>query len=108
MKLLSRKDTKVIKSFLQIHIPDFIYEYDDERYDLMECYEIGFTFAHDLLRGRKINPNASPWGDGESVIFESGFEDLLSNIRENNIDSDVDAFCRVFLEVLSVFKMYFE
>lgn len=107
MKLLSREETKTVRSFVQVYIPDYIRDYRDAQFDLMDCYEIGFTFAKDLLRGRMIDPGVSPWGDGNSVIFDPNYEKLLLDIQNANLGTDINNYCRSFLEVLGVFKSYF-
>lgn len=107
MKLLGREEAKTVRAFLQVHIPDYIREYRDGQFDLMDCYEIGFTFANDLLRGRKIDPNTSPWGDGQSVIFNPNYIKLLLDIQNSNVDVDTNNYCHIFLEALSIFTSYF-
>ena len=107
MKLLSKEEVKMVRAFLEIPIPEYIREYRDEQIDLMDCYEVGFTFANDLLRGRKINPHASPWGDGKSVIFDPCYVKLLLNIQNSNLGVGVNNYCRIFLKVLDIFKSHF-
>ena len=58
MKLLSKEEISTIKEFLKASIPEYILTYSDGQIDLLDCYEVTFTFANELLRGRKINPNA--------------------------------------------------
>ena len=62
MKLLSKEETSIVKAFLKVPIPEYVLAYADGQIDLLDCYEVAFNFANELLRGRKINPNASPWG----------------------------------------------
>ncbi len=107
MKLLSREEIKTVRAFLEIPIPEYISEYRDGQVDLMDCYEVGFTFANDLLRGRKINPYASPWGDGKSVIFDPCYAKLLSDIQNFNLGVEINNYCRIFLKVLDIFKSHF-
>lgn len=107
MKLLSREEIKTVKAFLKMPIPKYILEYEDGQIDLMDCYEIAFTFANDLLRGRAINPNTSPWGDGQSVIFSLRYAKLLSDIQNANLGSDINDYCSMFLKVLDVFRSHF-
>ena len=47
----------------------------------MDCYEAAFAFANGLLRGKKINPNASPWGDGQRVIFDPDYTKLMTDMQ---------------------------
>ena len=70
MKELNDIEYKKISALIEVYIPNYIKEFNDDKIDLMDCYEIGFVFAHDLLRNKKIDSNFSPWGDGNSVIFE--------------------------------------
>ena len=106
MKLLSREEIKTVRAFLEMPIPKYIFEYQGGQIDLMDCYEIAFTFANDLLRGNKINPNTSPWGDGQSVIFNPCYAKLLSDIQKSNLGADINNYCYVFLKVLDVFKSH--
>lgn len=55
MKKLSCEEKKLIYAFLKFHLPEYIREYSDEKFDLMDCYEIGFVFANDLLCNKKID-----------------------------------------------------
>ncbi len=107
MKLLHKEDTKIIREFLKIPIPKYIREYNNELFDLMDCYEVAFTFANDILRGRKINPHTSPWGNGRSVIFDPCYTALLLDIKRSNPGTDIENYCRVFLDVLNIFRLYF-
>lgn len=107
MKILNCEEKKLIHTFLKFNIPEYIREYSDEKFDLMDCHEIGFMFAHDLLRNKKINPCVSPWGDGNSVIFDPAFSKLLLDMLNNNLGEDVNYYCRVYLEALEVFKAHF-
>ena len=104
MKLLSKEEISTIKEFLKASIPEYILTYSDGQIDLLDCYEVTFTFANELLRGRKINPNASPWGDGRSVIFEPYYAMLLLNIRNSDLSANISNYCDLFLKVLDVFK----
>lgn len=104
MKKLSREEKKLLKLFLEMPIPQYVREYNDGCFDLMDCYEIGFVFAHDILRRKKIDTDASPWGDGKSVIFDPDYARLLSDIQRDAFDVTIDDYCRVFLNVLDVFK----
>ena len=108
MRILSSKESKIICDFLKMPIPPYIRNYSDEQYDLMDCYEIGFVFANDLLKNKNINPNFSPWGDGKSVIFEPSYSKLLSDILNSSLSDDIDRYCRKYLEVLDVFKSHLE
>ena len=54
MKLLSKEEISTIKEFLKASIPEYILTYSDGQIDLLDCYEVTFTFANELLRGRKI------------------------------------------------------
>ena len=94
MKLLSKEETSIVKAFLKVPIPEYVLAYADGQIDLLDCYEVAFNFANELLRGRKINPNASPWGDGRSVIF----------IRNSDLSANISNYCDLFLKVLDVFK----
>lgn len=106
MKLLSKEEISTIKEFLKASIPEYILTYSDGQIDLLDCYEVTFTFANVLLRGRKINPNASPWGDAQSVIFDSYYARLLSNIRSSNLSTNINNYCNLSLEVLDIFKAH--
>lgn len=107
MHELDKNERKKLHALIDVYIPNYIIESaDDKKYDLMECYEIGFMFAHELLRNHKIDPNVSPWGDGNSVIFEPDYSELLLNIQKLNLDEDVNKYCQVFLDVLDVFKSH--
>ena len=98
---------KKISALIEVYIPNYIKEFNDDKIDLMDCYEIGFVFAHDLLRNKKIDTNFSTWGDGSSVIFEKTYSELLENIQKENISDEVDNYCKVFLDALEVFKKHF-
>ena len=100
-------EKKLIYTFLKFHLPKYIQEYSDEKFDLMDCYEIGFVFANDLLCNKKINPFLSPWGDGKSVIFDPDYSTLLTDIVNKNPDDDVGNYCRIYLDLLKVFKNHF-
>lgn len=106
MNKLCKEDKKTINAFLTIPIPKYIREYNDGIFDLMDCYEVAFTFANDLLRGKRIDPNSSPWGDGKSVIFDDKFLELLLNITKDNLSCDIYNYCQLFLKVLDIFKLF--
>lgn len=108
MKLLSKEEVNMVKDFLEVPIPEYIFAYSDGQIDLLDCYEVTFTFANELLRGRKINPNASPWGDGQSVIFGPCYARLLSDIRNSNLGADINNYCDLSLKVLDIFKNHLE
>lgn len=108
MKRLSKEEAKILREFLRIPIPAYIRTYERGEVDLLECYEIGFTFANDVLRGNKINPHASPWGDGKSVIFSRDYEKVLLDIQNTDLDKSVRDYCTCFLNALNVLKSHFE
>ena len=107
MKLLSREERKTIRAFLKAPIPRYVFEHEAGRFDLMDCYEAAFAFANGLLRGEKINPNASPWGDGQSVIFDLDYTKLLTDMQNSNLGTDVNGYCDKFLKLLDVLKAHF-
>ena len=106
MKLLSKEETSTVKEFLEVPIPEYILAYSDGQIDLFDCYEVAFTFANELLRGEKVNPNVSPWGDGQSVIFDPYYAGLLSNILNSNLSANINNYCNLSLKVLDVFKAH--
>ena len=73
----------------------------------MDCYEAAFAFANGLLRGKKINPNALPWGDGQSVIFDPDNTKLLTDMQNSNLGTDVNGYCDKFLKALDDLKAHF-
>jgi hypothetical protein len=108
MKELNKTEREIIRALIDISIPDYIYvSDDDEKIDLLYCYEIGFMFAHDLLQNHKIDPRFSPWGDGNSVIFESYYTEVLQNLLEVNLSKEMNDYCQVYLNALEVFKAHF-
>lgn len=108
MSNLNINEQKIIKDFLAIPIPQYVFDYSDEKFDLLDSYEIAFTFANDLLRGNSINPSKSPWGDGKSVIFDVEYIQLLTNIKNEKLSEDISTYCNLFLSVLNVFKSHLE
>ena len=48
MKELNDIERKKIRALIEIPIPEYVKEYNDDKVDLMDCYEVGFVFAHDL------------------------------------------------------------
>ena len=48
MKELNDIEYKKISALIEVYIPNYIKEFNDDKIDLMDCYEIGFVFAHDL------------------------------------------------------------
>lgn len=108
MKELNRFEHKIIRALIEIPIPNYIQECDDdEKIDLMECYEIGFMFAHDLLDNHKIDPRFSPWGDGESIIFKPHYTELLHSLLKANISKEMNEYCQTYLSALEVFRAHF-
>lgn len=107
MKELNDIECKKIRALIEVSIPEFIKRFNDDKIDLMDCYEVGFVFAHNLLRNQKIDPRFSPWGDGCSVIFEPYYAELLQNILKLNLSEEINNYCRVFLNALEVFKNHF-
>ncbi len=107
MKHLRKDEVETVRYFLDVPIPEYIYAYHNESIDLMDCYEVAFTFANALLRGKKINPDASPWGNGKSIIFEPSYTELLSDILHSNSGTEIENYCRAFLNVLDVFRSNF-
>lgn len=106
MKRLTGEEIKLLRTFLKMPIPEYIFKYQDEQIDLVDCYEVAFNFANDLLRGGRIDPNISPWGDGQSVIFDPCYTKLLSDIQCSNLGTDINNYCCVFLKVLDLFKAH--
>lgn len=107
MSKLNCKERKLLRSFLNLSIPQYIREYSDERFDLMDCYEVAFVFANDLLDNHRINPNFSPWGDGNSVIFDPAYSKLLEKIIGDCPDEGITCYCKIFLKTLDVFRLHF-
>ena len=108
MNILNREETKRVYTFLKMRIPQYVREYSDEQFDLMDCYEVGFIYAHDLLKNKKINPDLSPWReDGKSVIFDHSYTALLLRILEENLSEDINRYCQIYLDVLDVFRSHF-
>ena len=107
MKELNDIERKKIRALIEIPIPEYVKEYNDDKVDLMACYEVGFVCAHDLLRNKQIDPNLSRWGDGRSVIFEPYYYQLLQNIMKYNLSEEINDYCQVFLSALEVFENHF-
>jgi hypothetical protein len=107
MRELNNIEHKRIRALIDIFIPDYIKEYSDEKIDLIDCYEIGFTFANDLLENQKIDPRFSPWGDGSSVIFDSYYTDVLQNLLKANLNKEMNDYCQTYLNALEVFRAHF-
>ena len=89
MKLLCKDEIKTLRLFMRMPIPEYIYKYDSAEFDLMDCYEVAFTYAIGLLHGEKVNPQTSPWGNGKSVIFAPDYTELLLNIQSSALDLDI-------------------
>lgn len=104
MKELSKLERKILKTFIKIEIPEYIKNYSDIKIDMLECFEIGFTFANALLRNQKINLNLSPWGDGKSVIFEPYYTEFLEKLISKNLNEEINNYCKLYLKVLEIFK----
>lgn len=108
MKELNKIERNKVRALIDITVPDYIKECDeDEKINLMECYEIGFMFAHDLLRNHKIDPRFSPWGDGKSVIFDNDYTETLQNLLKANLSKEMNDYCKIYLNALEVFKAHF-
>lgn len=106
MKFLDKDEIKTLRYFLKMPIPAYVYAYESTKFNLMDCYEVAFTYANALLRRQKINPRTSPWGDGESVIFDSDYTELLLNIQRSDLEPDMKNYCGVFLKILDIFKAH--
>lgn len=107
MKELSEIERTKVNALINVPIPNYIKECDDERFDLMECYEIGFMFAHDLLKNHKIDPRYSPWGDGKSVIFDGDYTETLHSLLRANLSKEMNDYCQIYLNALDVFRAHF-
>lgn len=107
MRELNKNERQVIHAFVNTPIPDCVKEYSDENFDLMDCYEVGFVFAHDLLRNQKIDPRFSPWGDGNSVIFDRHYAELLQSLLKANLSPEMNEYCQAYLNLLELFKAHF-
>lgn len=107
MKELINIERKKINDLLGVPIPEYVREFQNNEIDLMDCYEISFVFAHDLLRNKKIDPQLSPWGDGHSVIFEPYYSKLLQDILSQNLSEEINHYCQVSLDAIEVFKYHF-
>lgn len=108
MREINRIERKILREFIKHPIPNYIKETDsDDKIDLLYCYEIGFMFAHDLLDNHKIDPRFSPWGDGESVIFDEQYTELLHNLLKANLGNEMNTYCQLYLNTLEVFKAHF-
>lgn len=108
MRELNNNERKIIRALIDVSIPDYIHKSDDdEKVDLLECYEIGFMFAHDLLSNHKIDPRFSPWGNGSSVIFENYYTETLQKLLTANLSNEINDYCQTFLSALEVFKAHF-
>lgn len=106
MNKLNNTEKMIVKRFLTTPIPQYIYEYSDESFDLLDCYEIAFTYANEILRCGEINPEYSPWGDGNSVIFDERYSQLLIKIKNNNVSEEISRYCELFLTIIKIFKMH--
>ena len=104
--VLNNLESDIIHSFLRMRIPSFVYSRIDGNYDSMECYEIAFTFVHDLLRGGEIDSSQSPWGGDSSVIFEPGYYKALESYLESCSDDDEREYCIRSIEVLAVLRAH--
>ena len=100
MRELNNIERQMIRAFINAPIPDYIREYSDENFDLMECCEVGFAFAHDLLHNQKIDPRFSPWGNGHSVIFDSRYAEVLQSLLKANLSLEMNTYCQTNLKVL--------
>jgi len=107
MNKLNKNEKMIVKRFLLTPIPQYIYDYSDESFDLLDCYEIAFTYANEILRRGGIKPDYSPWGDGSSVIFDERYSKLLMEIRNNNLSEEISMYCELFLSIIEVFQMHF-
>lgn len=107
MRELNNIERQVIQAFVNTPIPDYIKEYSDENFDLMDCYEVGFVFANDLLNNRKIDPRFSPWGNGNSVIFDSHYAEVLRSLLKANLSQEMNEYCQTYLNLLELFKAHF-
>lgn len=107
MNKINKIEKMIIKKFLSTPIPQYIFDYSDESFDLLDCYEIAFTYANEILRHGKIKPDHSPWGDGNSVIFDERYSHLLVEIRNNNLSKEINLYCELFLSIIGIFKAYF-
>ena len=106
--MLLPEEVKALQTFLKTPIPEYVYKHTEEGFDLLECYEIGFEFARLLMKGQTVNPNVSPWGDGDSVIFNSRYKEVLLRIIDRKASKDVENYCRIFLAVLDIFRLHFQ
>ena len=107
MNKLNKSDKEIVKKFLLTPIPQYVFDYYNESFDLLDCYEIAFTYANELLRRGKIKPEHSPWGDGNSVIFDERYSQLLIEIRNNNLSEEINLYCELFLSTINIFKAHF-
>lgn len=106
MEKITSDERALLNSFLDLPIPEFIKEFSGGGFDLMDCYEIGFMYAKELLRGKKINPALSPWGDGKSLIFEPEYSMLLMDVLRYSQSKDVYNYCQIYLALLKVLKKH--
>ncbi len=107
MKELNKIEREKVRALIHVHIPDYVKESDNnEKIDLMECYEIGFSFAHGLLHNHKIDPRVSPWGGGNSVIFECYYTEVLQNLLKSNLNKEINDYCKTYLNALEVFRAH--
>lgn len=100
-KELTHEEKVILKEFIQVKIPEYIKKYNQE-IDFEYCYEEMFVFSQDLLRGHKIDPSHSPWGDGKSIIFNNIYLSSLNNVMQGNEDEMVREYCKICLEVLQI------
>ena len=107
MNKLNKTEKMIVKRFLLTPIPQYIYDYSDESFDLLDCYEIAFTYANKILRRGKIKPDNSPWGDGNSVIFDERYSQLLMEIKDTSLSEEISVYCELFLSIIEVFQRHF-
>ena len=107
MNKLNKTEKMIIKKFILTPIPQYVFNYCDESFDLLDCYEIAFTYANAILRRGKIKQEHSPWGDGNSVIFDERYSQLLIEIRNSNLSDEINEYCQLFLSIIKIFQVHF-
>lgn len=108
MLSLTKIERQKLQALIDVPIPAYILGAEnDEQIDLLYEYEMGFMFAHDLMKNHTISSSVSPWGEKEKIkIFDAAYIQKLQDILSLNISDEMNEYCKVYLDALQVFKAH--
>jgi len=103
---MTKDEIADVEKYLSLSLTDYLIEYEYGSVDIFESNEEIFMNAINLLEGKKIIYNKSPWKNSKSVIYNKDLEVALKNLIESDEDRTTIEYSIYLLKVLNIIKKY--